>query len=204
MLLRCNHVEVHYPASQKNLSYHFQWELPTHGFSVLQGESGCGKSTLLQCVAGFSPLSSGVVEGVHQKEIAFLFQESRLFPWRTVSQHIKDVTPPKKPPIPPQPYLDWVGLTAESHLKPHSLSGGMQRRLALARTLAYGEAIGATLYLLDEPFTGMDVALIDQFLPRLQQLPVPVLIATHAPHVVAQAQHCFSLDNHDTTTLAKG
>ena len=62
-------------------------------FFTLLGPSGCGKTTLLRALAGLQPVSAGAVEGVAPGEVAFLFQENRLFPWRTAQQHVADVLP---------------------------------------------------------------------------------------------------------------
>ena len=60
---------------------------------------------------------------------------------------------------------------------PSSLSGGMRRRIALARTLAYN----GDLVLLDEPFKGMDLPLVERLAPLIQSLTVPVILSTHSP-----------------------
>lgn len=188
--LTFDHARVNYGVGQKSLTFHHQWHLSTQGFSVVQGASGCGKTTLLHSIAGLIPLSSGSIQGVDPKKVALLFQEPRLFPWRTLLQHIQDVLHKNMDPM---YYLSLVGLEHDAHLKPSHLSGGMARRLSFARTLAYGQRISTPLYLLDEPFTAMDPPRIAQLLPLLQTLPVPVLLATHLPEVTVQATKVFTL-----------
>lgn len=188
MTLTLNHLEITYPTSGKTLHYHQQWQLPTQGFALLSAESGKGKTTLLHAIAALLPPSSGEIQGVQPGTTAIMFQESRLFPWRKVTQHLTDVVPSKPDPL---PYLAQVGLEAEGTLYPHSLSGGMARRLSLARTLYYGAHMGATLYLLDEPFAGVDEPRILTLLPLLAQLDAPVIVASHLP----------LLQDHATTLL---
>lgn len=182
-----NAVEIHYKESGKTLQYNSEFLLPSKGFTVLRGESGCGKSTLLQAMAGLVPLQSGEILGVNPKQTVTMFQELRLFPWRTVEQHITDVCASSYSRHDSLYYLKLVGLEAEKGSKVSSLSGGMGRRLSLARGLAYGDSISAQLYLLDEPFTGIDPPRVESLLTLLEQLPVPVLLATHLPFVVERA-----------------
>ena len=71
----------------------FSLEIPRRGLTALSGPSGCGKTTLLRAAAGLAKPSEGSVSGVDPARTAFLFQEDRLLPWRTVYQHITDVLP---------------------------------------------------------------------------------------------------------------
>ena len=71
----------------------FSLTLPDTGVTVLSGPSGCGKTTLMRCIAGLEQSQSGTISGIAPSETAFLFQEDRLFPWRTAEQHLTDVLP---------------------------------------------------------------------------------------------------------------
>ena len=124
----------------------FSLELPDTGVTALSGPSGCGKTTLLRVLSGLQRPESGRVLGLAPEETALLFQENRLLPWRTVEQHIADVLP-------------------------RARRGETGRWLALARALA----CGGGLYLLDEPFTGVDAARAARILERVRALGVPVL-----------------------------
>ena len=81
-------------------------------------------------------------------------------------------------------------LEGEEHTFPAALSGGMGRRLALARCLA----LEAGLYLLDEPFAGVDLPRALRILERLRALPAPVLLVSHEPAVLAAADTVIELD----------
>lgn len=134
-------------------------------FVSLVGVSGCGKSTLLRLVAGLLTPSSGtVLLGGRQtaalraeKRISWMSQHTSLLPWRTVLENVAlplqinaqaGVTPASTP----EALLALVGLEEFAGTYPQTLSGGMQQRVALARSLA----TGASLWLMDEPFAALD------------------------------------------------
>ena len=70
-----------------------------------------------------------------------------------------------------------VELEQEAESMPKELSGGMRRRIAFARALAYD----GDMLLLDEPFKGMDLPLVERLAPLLQNLDIPVILSTHSP-----------------------
>lgn len=167
----------------------FSLEIPTQGLTALSGPSGCGKTTLLRLAVGLVRPSEGTVSGVNPSRTAFLFQEDRLLPWRTVSQHITDVLPRSRREEVGR-WLAFAELEGEENAYPAALSGGMSRRLALARCAA----LGGDLLLLDEPFAGVDQERTARILDRLRGLGVPVVLATHQPQVLAACDRIISLD----------
>ena len=167
----------------------FSLTLPDSGVTALSGPSGCGKTTLLRVLAGLQPLQGGTVEGLAPQETALLFQDDRLLPWRTVEQHLTDVLP-KEDRGRASGLLALVELEGEENARPAALSGGMGRRLALARCLA----LPARLYLLDEPFAGVDLPRALRILERLKTLPAPVLLISHEEAVLSCADRVIRLD----------
>lgn len=161
--------------------------LAPRGITVLSGPSGKGKTTVLRLLTGLERPRSGKVYPA--KQPAILFQENRLFPKRTVEQHLQDVLPHDRWKEVPE-WLELAGMTGEEHTLPEQLSGGMARRLALVRAMALG---GDCLFL-DEPFTGVDAERKAILLQKLQDWPVPVLLITHHPDEMAGAEKILCLD----------
>ena len=168
--MRVEHMTAAYEG--KIVLDHFSLTWPDKGITLLSGPSGCGKTTFLRCLAGLQPYTAQRVELPLQPVI--LFQEDRLFPWRTAAQHITDVLPRARQGEAAR-WLELVELSGEGGRYPGELSGGMKRRLALARALA----CGGGLLLLDEPFTGVDEARVRRLLTRIRALEVPVLLSGH-------------------------
>jgi len=168
---------------------HFSLEIPDQGLTAFSGPSGCGKTTLLRVMAGLSSPEHGSVSGVDPARTAFLFQEDRLLPWRTAAQHITDVLP-KGRGGEAERWLAFGELEGEGSAYPAALSGGMARRLALARCAA----LGGDLLLLDEPFAGVDAERAARILERLRELNIPAVLASHQPQVLSACDRVVSLD----------
>ena len=126
--------------------------LPAGGRLALMGPSGCGKTTLLRLAAGLLEPDSGEVlrpDG----GAAVVFQEPRLLPWLTAEENVNLVLSDRSATLPQaRAWLGKLGLADAAGKYPAELSGGMQRRVALARALA----LGRELLLLDEPFSALD------------------------------------------------
>ena len=167
----------------------FTMELPDTGITVLSGPSGCGKTTLMRVLAGLQQPDSGCMDGIAPEKTVFLFQENRLLPWRSVREQITDVLPRTRRGE-AEDWLAFVELEGEGDARPHQLSGGMQRRLALARALA----LGGRRYLLDEPFAGVDRERAQRILQRIRKRNLPVLLASHEEYVLDFADHVIRLD----------
>ena len=113
----------------------------------LTGLSGAGKTTLLRLILGLETPQSGEIT-VNAKRVSVLFQEDRLLPFYTVLENLTLFSPPEKA----IELLNALQIPDAAGLYPSELSGGMARRVALARALS----LEADLYLFDEPFTGLD------------------------------------------------
>ncbi|MCC8050145.1 MAG: ATP-binding cassette domain-containing protein [Clostridiales bacterium] len=167
----------------------FSLTIPLNGLTAISGPSGCGKTTLLRLLAGLEKPIRGTITGISQKRISILFQEDRLLPWRTVREHMLDVLPNDRRED-ADGWLTFAELEDSADLYPEELSGGMARRLALARCCA----LGGDLLLLDEPFAGVDAARRTRIIERLSRQCVPILLATHEPDVVEACQRQIILD----------
>lgn len=121
------------------------------GQYALFGPSGRGKTTLLRLIAGLERPQCGEVILPEDARISFCFQEDRLLPFRTIRENVALVCGSDEHA---QAWLYRVGLGDEGDSYPASLSGGMMRRAALARALAFD----ANVLLMDEPFRALDEA----------------------------------------------
>ncbi len=186
-MIELSHLDFSY--GDRRVLSDFSLTLPTQGITALQGPSGCGKTTLLRLLAGLERPQSGTISGISPGTGAILFQENRLLPWRTVGQHITDVLPRERQDEAVR-WLELVELEDEVDTLPAALSGGMGRRLALARCLA----LGGSVYLLDEPFAGVDPERTQRILMRIRGLGTPVVLTSHQAPVLELADRVISLD----------
>ena len=138
--------------------------IPRGQFVCIIGESGCGKSTLLRMMAGLLTPSEGKVlhdgvpiRGVNQA-LGFVFQQDAVFPWLTVERNVE--YGPKSRGVPKAErerlvahWCDAVGLGSFRKAYPKQLSGGMRKRVDLARAYANSPDV----LLMDEPFAALDV-----------------------------------------------
>ncbi|MFC1490972.1 ABC transporter ATP-binding protein [Nitrospinota bacterium] len=145
-------------------------------FICMVGLSGCGKTTLLNILAGFVEITAGTVymDGktiTQEYDKGVVFQEYALFPWLTARQNveyglkIRNVPSEERGKIAAE-YLKLVRLEEFADMFPHSLSGGMCQRVAVARALAFDPQV----LLMDEPFGALDA----QTREELQELTVDV------------------------------
>lgn len=149
---------------QVNALEDVSFELQPNEIVALLGPSGCGKSTLLNVISGLQRADQGVVKvngrpvtPRDMPRLGYVFQEDRLFPWRTALRNVtfsleassmsradRDARATK--------VLDLMGLGGFSKAYPHQLSGGMRSRVALARSLV----LEPSTLLMDEPFGRLD------------------------------------------------
>lgn len=171
MSVRLNNVSFSYGTDL--VCNHVLFELPSAGTVCLWGPSGCGKTTLLRLLAGLEKPSTGKVEGVNR--VSMVFQEDRLLPWLTA---LGNVTLTGAEEEKARQTLTALGLS-EDEMKalPEHLSGGQQRRVALARALA----ADSELLLLDEPFNGLDEDTWQNVVPLIAEYAKtrPVVLVTH-------------------------
>ena len=150
---------------------------------VLCGPSGCGKTTLLNIISGIETLTSGSIE-VASNKIAYVFQDDRLIPWKTALQNILFVMENPDSSIAKR-ILKTVELENFENIKPSKMSGGMRKRLNLARALV----VKPQLVLMDEPFSSVDLktkfSLMDFLKSLLRGEIESALIVSHDPEEAA-------------------
>ncbi len=181
-LLEFRHVTKTYgdPADPLHALSDISFQIKREEFVCMVGPSGGGKSTLLRLIAGLLQPTSGeirldskAVTGPSSR-VGIVFQNINLMPWRTVLDNValplelageaKSIRYPVA-----NEFIELVGLEGFADHYPHQLSGGMQQRAAIARTLAHDPEI----LLLDEPFGALDAITrehLNRELLRIQQL----------------------------------
>jgi NitT/TauT family transport system ATP-binding protein len=139
------------------------FEVGSGQFVAVIGPSGCGKSTLLQMAAGLLRPTRGMVRHRGRaiddvnREVGFVPQQAQLFPWKTLAENVelplllRGVTAAERKQR-VAAALQAVGLSGFEHYFPGQLSGGMQKRGSIARTLVYRPDV----ILMDEPFGALD------------------------------------------------
>ncbi len=160
--------------------------VPRQGLTWLSGPSGVGKTTLLRVLAGLTVPQAGRV--TLPGRAVMLFQEDRLFPRLSALGQIRAVLPRQRREE-AERWLELTELTTAARLSPAQLSGGMARRLALARALA----VEGELYLLDEPFAGVDLERAERILARLKALNAPMLLTGHQPQLAGACDRVVEL-----------
>lgn len=127
---------------------------PAGSTTCIKGPSGCGKTTLLRIIAGLEQKDGGTISGVPEK-ISYVFQEDRLCEDFSAVSNITAVTGWTLSKEKIREHLSELGLEESARKPVRELSGGMKRRVAIARAVCYA----SELLILDEPFKGLDVKL---------------------------------------------
>lgn len=146
------------------------------GVTCLMGPSGCGKTTLLRILTGLEAPDCGEITGVPAR-IAMVFQEDRLVDSLTVRANLRLALGGGYDPAGAQALLNELDLPDALRRTVGELSGGMKRRVALARALLYD----VPLLVLDEPFKGLDETTARQCMDALARRAAgrAVLLVTH-------------------------
>lgn len=186
-------------------------------FLSIIGPSGCGKSTLLRVVADLLDPLSGNIQVLgkspraarRKREVGFVFQDSTLLPWRTVTANIelpRDIGGRRASAAPKGRSAElsrMLGIDELGDRYPHQLSGGQRQRVAIARALL----TEPKLLLMDEPFGALDEItrdrLNDELLRLWRSTGTTVLFITHSiMEAVYLGQRVMLLGSHPGRVLA--
>ena len=146
-MIRLEHVTFGY-GLQKAVLRDVSLEIPEGGRLCLMGPSGKGKSTVLRLLLGLEKPRRGTVSVPEGTAFSAVFQENRLLPWKTVLENVALFSDGETA----RRCLTALGLSDSLTAMPDALSGGMKRRVALARALAHP----FDMLVLDEALTGLD------------------------------------------------
>ena len=165
------------------------------------GPSGCGKTTLLNIISGLDKNFDGFInikkDDFFKKKISYMFQSPRLFPWLTAIENIKfPIKKKKNCEKIANDLLKKVGLEKFKNEYPNRLSGGMQRRISLARAFISDPNI----LLLDEPFVSIDKKISNSLRELLIKLwkknkPTIIFVTHDLDEAIELADRIFFLSN---------
>lgn len=163
----------------------FCMEIPDGGAIAVMGASGSGKTTLLRILLGLEKPNSGEILGLNNKRFAAVFQEDRLLQHRTARQNVEipligtQIEKTNVHKIAGTALRD-VELNGFEDFSVRELSGGMCRRVALARAIAFARSgLGRDAAILDEPLKGLDNAMKKRIVPRFIDAFATRVIITH-------------------------
>ena len=159
-MIRLDHVTFGY-GPQKEVLRDISLEIPEGGRLCLTGPSGEGKTTVLRLLLGLEKPHRGTVSVPEGTAFSAVFQENRLLPWKTALENValfSDEAAARR-------CLAALGLPDSLAAMPDALSGGMKRRVALARALAHPFDV----LVLDEALTGLDGGTKTQCLAAIDQ-----------------------------------
>ncbi|KJK33494.1 nitrate ABC transporter ATPase [Lentzea aerocolonigenes] len=164
-------------------------EVGEHEFVAVIGRSGCGKSTLLRLIAGLLTPSAGRISVADEevtkprRDVSVMFQRPALLPWRSVLSNVLlpiEICGLGDHRERAHELLALVGLAGFEKRRPHELSGGMQQRVSLCRSLIQSPRV----MLMDEPFSALDAITRSELAEELQrvqlELPRAVVFVTHS------------------------
>ncbi len=142
----------------------------------IMGASGIGKTTLLKLISGLEKCIKGSVSGTENMKKSYIFQENRLLTQMSVYENIRFVTDNEEKI---NSALKKTGLYEDKDKKITALSGGMERRVAIARAAAFD----GDVFFIDEPLYGLDVKTSENILSLIKETvrDKTAFIITHSP-----------------------
>ncbi len=172
-MIRIENISFSY--GEKKVLTDFSLHIGKHDRICLFGESGCGKTTLLRIILGLEVPERGRIVKEKQAAPSVVFQEDRLLPFKTVMQNITLIGADEETA---RRQLKALGIESSAGKFPSELSGGMQRRAAIARALS----AKYDYLVLDEPFTGLDRANTEAAARHISESlsERPLILVTHS------------------------
>jgi NitT/TauT family transport system ATP-binding protein len=216
MLLALNDISVAYPSRKGPVQALERLDLVVQpsSFVCVLGPSGCGKSTLVKLVSGLmkpttgSIAFDGVVATGARDDVGVAFQQAALLPWKTALENVLLPLRLKGEPLAPareraEAMLNLVGLSGFRDSYPHELSGGMQQRVSLARSLIRDPSV----LVMDEPFSALDAMTRENMMIELQRIWLEkrpsVLFITHSiPEAVFLADRVLVMSGRPGRVIA--
>lgn len=170
---------LHFSFDDKSVFNGLELEIPDNQITAIMATSGKGKTTLLRLIAGLLEPSDGEID-LGGKSVGIMFQEPRLFAQQTVLQNVMVVIKQKHGKKErAMELLNAFGVADSADKYPDELSGGMAKRVSLARAIAYNPDI----LLLDEPFSALDEQTKLSVIAQTKALVAgkTVILVTHNP-----------------------
>jgi molybdate transport system ATP-binding protein len=207
-------ISLRYLLQREDFSLDVDLDIPMQGITGVFGESGSGKTTLLRCIAGLEETTAGrlLVDGdvwqdgarmisrkVHEREIAYVFQEPRLFRHLSVQRNLdygRDRASRASKESSFDEVVELLGLEDLLQRMPSEISGGQAQRVAIARALLRAPKI----VLMDEPLASLDRARKDEILPFLDrlhaELSLPIIYVSHSIEEICRlCDHLVVIEN---------
>ncbi|WP_319480261.1 ATP-binding cassette domain-containing protein [uncultured Draconibacterium sp.] len=184
--------DIQFSFGERKIFDKISFSIPPNEVTAIVGVSGCGKSTLLKLLSGLKTVDQGTIEYGNKQTIALdsmaiIFQDSTLFPWKTVKENIRLAS---KGRVNIQEIAEEVGLSHSLDLYPDQLSGGMKQRAEFGRVIARSPRI----LFMDEPFSRLDI----QYRRHLQEVflklqkknkPTTVIVTHDINEAIKVAKH---------------
>ncbi|MGB5397535.1 MAG: molybdenum ABC transporter ATP-binding protein [Gammaproteobacteria bacterium] len=193
---------------RKDFTLHASFSIPSRGVLGIFGSSGSGKTTLLRCIAGLESDTTGQImlnghswltqnssTPTHQRNLGYVFQDSRLFVHKSVEHNLEyglkrscrhSQLGAADELVNREHLLELLGIGHLLQRKPHDLSGGEQQRVAIARALLKSPEV----LLMDEPLASLDESRKLEILPFLEklhdELSIPILYVSHSLQEVSR------------------